>query len=624
MKNVSHYVVIALSLSLVPLLSTEVRAQSGLTPAQRKAYAELFQTAPPDNESEEARTLLATDSGGESGHERGLRLSQKAAYARVYRALLDIQERRTALPADPRKLPEYIKATRSDMARLHLIAPSGAPPGLEYLLLWNHLALDAAAQDHSTLSGSFGEQLGPTRTSRALAIVHWAMFEAINAISRKHPSFQNVQQAILAKVGVPLSQLTPMTASMDRAIVEAAYQTLKKLYPEKDSALLIVALNTDRQRLGDIPNANGNRPPKMILGEVVGKEAAEAILAKREFDGSEFPDLSSDDFNSPNPRTWHTDPISKLPLALGGNWPRVKPFAMPSADAFRPGSAKLPVTPPAFESPEFINSYKEVKNLGGDPNALISATRWPTPTSRGGAANPNEPMPADNTNQTFVGIFWGYDGTALLCAPPRLYNMIATSVALKEKPITTVEGMAQYLACINMAMADAGIASWDAKYHFLIPRPVTYIRSLDADGTPEGARNVRWTPLGAPVTNGTDDGRNLTPPFPAYPSGHATFGGALFKTMTLYFKSLDPSFPDDGIAFDFLSDEYNGLNRGPGEEAPRKKTLAHFDSFKQAERLNADSRIYLGIHWQFDADHGIMQGNLVAEEVFNKFVQASP
>jgi hypothetical protein len=280
--------------------------------------------------------------------------------------------------------------------------------------------------------------------------------------------------------------------------------------------------------------------------------------------------------------------------------------------------------PPAFDSPEFVTAYKEVKNLGGDPNAKISTDRWPTLTSRTGAANPNDPNPADNTNQTFVGIFWGYDGTALLCAPPRLYNMIATSVALKERPITNVEDMAQYLALINVSMADAGIAAWDAKFHFLIPRPVTYIRSVDVDATPEGAQNPKWTPFGAPVTNGTDAGRNLTPPFPAYPSGHAAFGGALFQAMTLYFKKLDPMFPDDGVPFEFVSDEYNGINRGPGETAARKKVVAKFDTFKQAQDLNARSRIYLGIHWQFDADHGIQQGNKVAADVFRKLTGPAP
>ena len=619
----------AITLLMFFLTYSPCAAQSNVAESQRKAYAEVFAEAEP-TEVSPSQTLLAEsqrvekqESSGRSN--AGARPDQKAAYGKVYRELLNIQERRTAVPSDATKLVDYVKQSRASMTINGMSLTDNAPPGIAYLLLWNHVALDATALDHSTSSGSFGEQFGPTRTSRALAIVHLVMFETVNTITRNRPSYLSLQQAILTNVGVPKDQITATTASIDRAIVEAAYRTLVVLYPEKKSGLLDTAYTTDLVKLGDIPNAQGQRPANMILAESVGAEAAKVILAKRAMDGSELPDLTSADFQSVNPRTWHQDPITQLPPALGGNWPRVKPFLISTADAFRPGTGMLKnVLPPAFNSPEFIQAYKEVKDLGGDPNAALSAVRWTTQTSRSGAMTPSDPVPADNTNQTFVGIFWGYDGTALLCAPPRLYNMIATSIALKEKPITTVEDMSQYLALINVTMADAGIAAWDAKYHFLFPRPVTYIRAVDADNTPEGSRNPRWTPLGAPVTNGTDGGRNLTPPFPAYPSGHATFGGALFDAMTRYFKKLDPAFPNEGVAFDFVSDEFNGVNRGPGDLVPRKKVVTHFDSFKQAETLNARSRIYLGIHWQFDADHGILQGHAVAEDVFEKFITPSP
>lgn len=630
MRNAVTHAILVSVLNVAVLGSAAAFAQSGLSNEQRRSYARVFQAAPPGGEAHVPRgRAAAADAAAESPDRNagdGLQRDQRVEYARVYRALHDLQERRTAVPADPRRVPRYVEEQRAEMARVMRAAAPAESSSVVYLLAWNHVALDASALDHSTLSTSFGEQFGPTRTSRAFAIAHLAMFEAVNAITRKHPSYQNVRQAILERVGLPQDQLTAETASVDRAIVEAAYLTLKDLYPEKDSTLLKVAYDLDRERLGDLPGAPGGRPPGMILGARVGAEAAAVLLEQRRFDGSELPDLSSDDFDSDNPRTWHQDPITRLGPALGGNWARVKPFVIASADAFRPGRAGLP-TPPAFESPEFVQAYKEVRDLGGDPKAAISDDRWPTPTSRSGAANPNDPMPADNTNQTFVGIFWGYDGTALLCAPPRLYNMIATSVALNERKIMSVEDMSQYLALINLAMADAGIAAWDAKYHFLFPRPVTYVRAVSADDSPEGARNPRWTPLGAPVTNGTDEGRNLTPPFPAYPSGHAAFGGALFRAMTLYFQAnADPAapFPDEGIAFTFVSDEYNGLNRGPGETNPRKRVEVDFDSFNDAEELNARSRIYLGIHWQFDADHGIQQGHKVADAVFEGFVDAVP
>jgi hypothetical protein len=197
--------------------------------------------------------------------------------------------------------------------------------------------------------------------------------------------------------------------------------------------------------------------------------------------------------------------------------------------------------------------------------------------------------------------------------------MIATSVAMLEKPITTVEEMSFYLALVNVTLGDAGIAAWDGKFHFLYPRPVTYIRAVSVDDTPEGTQDPRWTPLGAPVTNGIEANRNLTPPFPAYPSGHAVFGSALFRAMRSYYTSVDAKFPAKGIAFDFVSDEYNGYNRSPGSANPRARIVAHFDSFEQARDMNAMSRIYLGIHWQFDADDGIKLGETVADFVSTKF-----
>ena len=132
-----------------------------------------------------------------------------------------------------------------------------------------------------------------------------------------------------------------------------------------------------------------------------------------------------------------------------------------------------------------------MKDLGGDPNALASdGNRRPTPTHRTGASDPKKPIPPPpanpNDDQTFVGIFWAYDASAYLCAPPRLYNMIATSVALRELPIERVEDFAHYLAFVNTTMADAGLAAWDGKYFFVYTRPVTYLREADADDDAAG------------------------------------------------------------------------------------------------------------------------------------------
>lgn len=380
---------------------------------------------------------------------------------------------------------------------------------------------------------------------------------------------------------------------MASAIVEAAYDTLVDIYPNKKPLF-------DAGRTKSLPLIGAGASAKEV-GARIGKAAAMAVLKLRELDGSDRPDLSADDFESPNPLDWRKDPVTQLGPALGGNWHRVRPFVVASADKYRPGP------PPQANDPVFIAAFKDVKRLGGDPNADALSPRWPTPTERTGV-NPGDAL--DAANETFKGVF---------CAPPRLYNMVATSIALNEQPVTSVEDFARLLALLNIAMADAGICAWEAKYHYAYARPVTAIRALDADDSTAGARDANWTPLGAPVSNGVAANRNLTPPFPAYPSGHATFGGAVFQILRRFWGT-----PPDGVPFDFVSDEYNGVNRGPGEEGPRPHVRRQFASFTEAETENAQSRIWLGIHWQFDADEGIAQGRKIGDDVFDAILSPVP
>ncbi len=98
--------------------------------------------------------------------------------------------------------------------------------------------------------------------------------------------------------------------------------------------------------------------------------------------------------------------------------------------------------------------------------------------------------------------------------------------------------------------------------------------------------------------------------FPAYPSGHAGFGGALFETLRKFYGR-------DRIPFTFVSDEYNGVTRdNNGNVRPLKPRS--FNSLSDAEEENGQSRIYLGIHWSFDKSEGISQGRKVADYVFTR------
>src|SRR5262249_31192825 len=111
------------------------------------------------------------------------------------------------------------------------------------------------------------------------------------------------------------------------------------------------------------------------------------------------------------------------------------------------------------------------------------------------------------------------------------------------------------------------------------------------------------------------------PPFPAYTSGHATFGGAAFKMMADFYQTDDIHFR---IPFDFISDEFNGVTRDIHNQIPdlvmnfiRNIESRHYTSFSQAAAENAASRIFLGIHWRFDAIEGVRAGDRIADIDFD-------
>jgi len=324
-------------------------------------------------------------------------------------------------------------------------------------------------------------------------------------------------------------------------------------------------------------------------GIQIGKDAATAILALRSNDGSQRPEplVGIDWITSNDPGRWRQDPISLLPVALGAYWGEVTPFVLTSSHQFRTPP------PPPLSSAAYAAAYNEVKALGGD--GII------TPTTR-------------TDEQTTIGIYWAYDGTPSLCAPPRLYNQIAMRIADIMNTHDVVD-LARLLALVNISMADAGIAIWESKYFYDFWRPVTGIRESDpgtgptgtGDGNASTIGDLTYSPLGAPASN--LNGPNFTPPFPAYPSGHAGFGGALFQTLRRFYGT-------DKIRFTFISDEFNGVTKdNNGDRRPLIER--RFASLSEAEAENGQSRIYLGIHWSFDKTEGIKQGNRVADYVFD-------
>ncbi len=393
-----------------------------------------------------------------------------------------------------------------------------------------------------------------------------AIFDSVNAVLGGYQSYSGIQ-AVKSPV------------SLGAAVAQSTHDTLAALYPSQAPAFDSLLADD----LAKISNKN-----ERANGVSLGQRAAAAILALRTNDGSQTPEpiMGVNYFTIDQPGHWRQDPISLIPIALGAHWGDCKTFVVQSASQFR-----VP-PPPAMNSPEYTTAYNEAKSVGGD-----------------GVHTPSSRTP----EQSFIGIFWAYDGTPSLCAPPRFYNQIIVHIA-DQMHLGTVD-LARLLALANTAMADAGMSIWESKYYYDFWRPVGAIRESDfgtgptglGDGNASTTGDLAFTPMAAPASNLA--GPNFTPPFPSYPSGHGGFGGALFQTFRRFFGT-------DNVAFTIVSDEFNGVTKDNAGNV-RPYMPRSFANFSQAEEENGQSRIYLGIHWSFDKTQAIAQGRNVANYVFD-------
>ncbi|MCY7294900.1 vanadium-dependent haloperoxidase [Alteromonas sp. a30] len=447
---------------------------------------------------------------------------------------------------------------------------------------WHGVALDTVALDH-TPAGEEGapvNQGGPTRTSRALAMIQIAVFEALNVLDGEYRSY------VKGLNGKKFQEASP-----EATVVAAAYEALVALYPGQKARLASI-LDEEMDRIAQTTDEEA-----VELAWKLGEKAAKRTLKKRKNDRS---DIAEPEFGhggkvasgkkkfgggkindgSDHAGSWTPDPNTpstsgEANLALGAYWGNVKPFFLKDGDQFR-----APV-PPALESQEYADAFNQVASLGG--------------------AQDNINTPSTSTDATrFIGNYWGYDGVPLIGVPPRIYNQIAIQVA--DTRISDPLELARYLAMVNTVMADAAIAAWDSKFYYNFWRPVTGIRT--DDGNDFTVTDSTWNPVGVSVINTTEAIRP-TPPFPAYPSGHAAFGGGTFEVMRDFFG--------DNTSFTFVSDEFNGEGVDPFfPNVPRPFVPVRFETLTDAQIENGISRVYNGVHWSFDDAAGQEMGVNVA------------
>lgn len=225
-------------------------------------------------------------------------------------------------------------------------------------------------------------------------------------------------------------------------------------------------------------------------------------------------------------------------------------------------------------SSEYAAQFNEVKRLGRDG----SAVRTP--------------------EQTQIAFFWANDLDGTSKPPGQLIEI--TKVVSDQKGLDIVEN-ARLFALVALGMADAAIVAWDAKYDTSLDlwRPETAIRLATTDGNPATAAAPNWKPLSKDPASG----RFFSPPFPAYVSGHATFAAVHAAIMRRYFGT-------DNVTFTATTEDPN---------LPAGVTRT-FNSFTEAARENARSRVYLGVHFQWDGDHGFISGNALGEYVFDAYL----
>jgi vanadium chloroperoxidase len=422
---------------------------------------------------------------------------------------------------------------------------------MDPILFWNDVALEANKVSHTVANG---EQTGPTLSSRALAIVHLAM----------HDAFFGVHAPASHGLYLPGGTTLPPGSNDAAAVTAAASTALAALYPSQRLAFE-AALSR-----AEIPYEDAS------ASGTYGRAVADAIIAKLAIKASE-PGASDNGYVASFAACRHRpDPDN--------------PAQRFHAPFYGATAARIAVT-----QDHDLLAPPSLKTVPGDYQAALEEVI-------GKGAAPGHPRLTRTPEETMIGLFWAYDGASGIGTPPRLYNQILRKIAIGKGNTPTQN--ARLFALVNAAMGDAGILAWQEKYRWDLWRPVLGVREHDecCGPTAEPGNTLTencdpfWLPLGAPRTNTRD--KPFTPPFPAYPSGHATFGAAAFH-MVRRFYGFTGSTIDD-LVFDFVSDELNGVSTDE-RGTVRTRHERHFDSLWHAIFENAVSRVYLGVHWVFDS-----------------------
>ena len=397
-----------------------------------------------------------------------------------------------------------------------LVLCGAASARADVVLDWNATML-------ATLAGQ-----SPFASARYAAIMHLAVFEAVNAVTGDYEPYLDIIPA-------------PAGASAEAAAAAAAHAVLLNYFPAKATALN-AALTAS---LAVIPDGTAKDD-----GIAVGAAAAAAMIARRTGDGSAVPAFYLP--SSSDPGQWQ--PTPSCPVAGGTNyhWQHVTPFALPNVEGFRAEK------PPLLTSGAYAKAYAEVKAVG---------------------ANDSVARPQDRTD---VARF--YAGGL---SPVGWANLAAEQIASGRTE--SLAENARAFALINMALSDAAVAVFEAKYYYTAWRPETAIHAGDEDENAKTVPDVAFVPL---IT---------APCFPGYPSAHGTLSSAAAEVLQRLYGA-------SGHDLTFSAASVPGV-------------VLHYTDLKSIIADISDARVYGGIHFRFDQEGGERQGERIGQYVFKNLLR---
>ena len=378
-----------------------------------------------------------------------------------------------------------------------------------------------------TILGTAGAQPATVHPTRSFAILQAAEYDAVTSITRAAPSY---------RFRVP----APRGARPDAAADQAAHDVLAALYP----ALKAGPDQLLAGELAAIPDSRGKQQ-----GIRVGEIAAKRLIGLRSSDGSAA---------TPPPFIAGTKPGDyrptppKFPAPVFTNWGSVTPFVLGSGRQFRPAP------PPPITSAAYARALNQVKSLGQDSSTTRTA------------------------DETTLAKFWG-------AAPIwNVWNQIAQKLAVTRH--ATLEQTVTVFANLDLTLADATIGLYDAKYHYLVWRPITAIRAGNTAGNPRITSDPGWNPLAVTAAD------------PSYPGAHATISQAAATVLSAFYG--------DHQRLTVSSDADPGVTRT-------------FGSFQAAANEATLSRIFAGQHTMIDLVAGQQLGRHVGDFVLQHLRSAA-